>query len=231
MIFEAIVKDTYSRLLNKLYASPAILLASCVLGQDFAHSWTYRRVDGGGDSAYVLTNGAPFEPVLVGTVASTDFGGVGRTILVLRLPSHATHEMAEFFAKQISCLSDIAAARCELTADLECEDVIPWNYGDTTDLSRIHLHTYPETSVRRCTPTRCLDTMSLCASPSSSSCSTSSSSTLSSTDDHASSSAPQIEMGDLLAVQCKLTCRDFPRPDGRVVKVFSLYATKMEIII
>ncbi|KAJ7740126.1 hypothetical protein B0H16DRAFT_1729154 [Mycena metata] len=226
MIFAAIAKDIYSRLLDRIYASSSLLFAASVLDRDFVHKWTSRLPDGSGDSSYTLPDGTPFEPVFVGSVDSTEFGGAGLNV-VLGLPAHATDSMKKFFEKQLSSLTAVVAARCDLTPDVGCEDVIPWNYSPIAGVGRIHIFLRPGTPTRRCTPGRCLATG---PSPPSSACSTSSSSTLSSTDDYVTT-APEIECGDLLVVQCKMICRDFPRPDNLVVRVFSLYVTKVVVVV
>ncbi|KAJ7024243.1 hypothetical protein C8F04DRAFT_1270575 [Mycena alexandri] len=245
MIFAAIAKDIYSRLLDRIYASSSLLFAASILDRDFVHTWTGRRCNGSGDSLYTLHNGTPFEPGFVGSVDSADFGGVGSTV-VLRLPLYATERMTEFFEKQLSCLTSVVAARCELTPNVRCEDVIPWNYLSSSGVGRIHVSLRPDTPMskavcmpvawlrlwqtRRCTAGRCLDNSNTGLSPPSSVCSTSSSSTLSSTDDYTTSDS-EVRSRDLLIVQCKLTCRDFPRPNGLVVRVFSLDTTKIDIIV
>ncbi|KAJ7779995.1 hypothetical protein B0H16DRAFT_1711219 [Mycena metata] len=146
MIFAAIAKDIYERLLARIHASSSLLLAASELNRDFVHTWTHRTADGSGDSSYTLPDGAPFEPALIGSVDYTEFGGAGLNV-VLRLPPHATENMTQFFENQLSSLTSIVAARCDLTPDIVCEDVIPWNYSSSANSGRIHLFLRPDTPV------------------------------------------------------------------------------------
>ncbi|KAJ7018241.1 hypothetical protein C8F04DRAFT_1268533 [Mycena alexandri] len=230
MVLEIVLQDTYHRLLAKLLSSPAPLLGASALGRDFFHSWLLRRPTGSGCSAYLLPNNDSFHPMLLGTVATVDDSGSGVMSIVLRLPSGATFDMEDLFSKQISCLSNVVRARCDLTPEVACEDVIPFSYGDNTSDGRIHLSCCSDTIFRVSTPRHCLDGVLPSSDSASSSCSTSSSSTMSSTN-YFVSTAPKIEVADLLVVRCTMSCQDFPRPQELVMRVFSLVASDVILIV
>ncbi|KAJ7020681.1 hypothetical protein C8F04DRAFT_1274801 [Mycena alexandri] len=225
MFLEVIIKDVYLRLLNRLCQSPVLLLATSELGQDFVHRWVFRRPSGAGDSVYALPDGTSFEPLLVGSVESVD-----HRIIILRTPPYPTPEMESLFLKQLSCFDNAVNARCRLSPGVSCEDVIPWSYGSTVEDGRIHLLTSADTPIRSSAPHRCLDGLPFSVSPPSSVCSTSSSSTLSSTDDCAPVDT-EIKRGDLVVVRCDMSCRDFPRPKSRVMRVFTLRAIDIVVIV
>ncbi|KAJ7039431.1 hypothetical protein C8F04DRAFT_1255135 [Mycena alexandri] len=156
-MLQVLVEDLYSRILDRLASLPVFLLSASTLGLDFHHHWMGGSLNPGvgGTSAYILPDGSDFEPVLVGTVASLDYGGPDRLTVVLRLPPHPTPEMEAFFKTQAECLSSTVQARCDLTPLVLCEDVIPWVYGDTLETTRIHLSTSPDTVFERENPGRC----------------------------------------------------------------------------
>ncbi|KAJ7020412.1 hypothetical protein C8F04DRAFT_1275128 [Mycena alexandri] len=229
MLYKILVENVYCRLLHRLNASSALILGASVLGEDFVHAWRSRRVDGSGDSIYVLPNRGVFHPVIVGTVASADFTSSGAFAFTLRIPPHATPAMQALFYQQISCLASVVAARDGVNPDVRCEDTISWNYGTTSEDGSIHIVASDSTPVVLRTPGSCLQERARSRSTSSV-CSTSSSSTMSSTDECVPA-APLIKTGDLLVVRCQMTCREFPRPNSLVVRLFELSAIDVAVIV
>ncbi|KAJ7779034.1 hypothetical protein B0H16DRAFT_1711379 [Mycena metata] len=230
MVLEVIIQDVYVRLLERLMSSPALLLGPSVLGEDFVHSWRFRRADGSGLSTYVLPDNERFLPFLVGTVDVVDHAGSGAMTIVLRLPPHATLQLETLFSSQYSCLRDVARARCDLTPGVHCEDVITWNYTSEAGESLVHLYASRETSIHSSTPRHCIDHLADLGSCSSSTHSFASSSTMSSSDDCAP--APiTITSGDLLVVRSTLSCKDYPRSKNLIMRLFSLDATDLVVIV
>ncbi|KAJ7031314.1 hypothetical protein C8F04DRAFT_1262922 [Mycena alexandri] len=229
MVIPILVADVYGRLLRRLNAIPIMLLSASVLGEDFLHRWVRGspRSGVGGDSSYVSLDSIEFQPVLVGVVDEVELACPGQHRLVLKLPPHSTQQMERFFEKQLACLFSAVDERCALTPDVLCEDVIPWCYGDSFVNWRIHCVTAADVIIRRSSPARCL----LClSSDTSSAWSTNSSSTMCSTDE-ARSTPVCLDVGDLVVMKCRMSCRDFVRPGNSVIRVFTLRVTHLEVIV
>ncbi|KAJ7643141.1 hypothetical protein DFH06DRAFT_1333924 [Mycena polygramma] len=219
--------NLYSRLLERLFSIPVYILSVSALGRDFFARNTPSKC--GFDVHYVLPDDSdPFEPILVGTVKSVEYSQPGVANIVLSTPPHATHEMDVFYWNQVACLASVAVARFRSSSAIVLDDVIPWSNGPYDDLSSIYVLMESSTTVERnfagCS----------CRGPSSrhsraSSCSsTASSSTLSSTDVHP---PVTIQVGDLLALKCCMQCRDYSPSSSGVLRVFSISAIHIDVIV
>ncbi|KAJ7663750.1 hypothetical protein DFH06DRAFT_1128135 [Mycena polygramma] len=197
--------DLYSRLLDRLFSIPAYLLSVSALDRDFVARKTLTKH--GFDVHYVLPDGDAFEPVLMGTV---NFN------IVLTTPPYATHEMDVFYWNQVACLASVAVDRFRASSPIVLEDVIPWSDGPYDDLADIYVLVESSATVERNFPGCSCRDLSSRHSRASSCSSTASSSTLSSTD----LSAPvTIQVGDLLALKCRMQCRDYSPSASGVLRL------------
>ncbi|KAJ6450320.1 hypothetical protein C8R47DRAFT_1230326 [Mycena vitilis] len=218
--------DLYSRLLNRLFCIPAYLLSVSALDRDFMARKTLTKH--GFDVQYVLPDGDVFEPVLVGTVKSVEYTHPGSANIVLATPPYATHEMDVFYWNQVACLASVAVDRVRASSPVVLEDVIPWSDGPYDDLADIYVLVEPSATVEQNFPGCSCRDLSSRHSRASSCSSTASSSTLSSTD----LSAPvTIQVGDLLALKCRMQCRDYSPSASGVLRVFSISAVQVDVIV
>ncbi|KAJ6575712.1 hypothetical protein DFH09DRAFT_1078654 [Mycena vulgaris] len=234
MYQQFLVQASHRRLLNRLALTSLPLLAQSSLGQDFHERPPYASQRIGQHTRYISNSSCLFEPVLVGSVMSTSDDGAGWRTVELGLPALSDAAMEMFYRSQLACLSNVLAvdARWQ-NSSYTLEDIIPWTSFEASGVdgipSGVYLRIPPSTVSTRCTPARAFLSGD-CGSPSGSS---DSSSTLSSTDITAIGN--EFTVGDLLAVQCSLERRDFPRPSPPhlpvFVRVYNLVATRVEIVV
>ncbi|KAJ7168755.1 hypothetical protein C8R46DRAFT_1218141 [Mycena filopes] len=223
---DLIARDVQSRLLAALHNHPICLVSASVFGEDFVQH-VVGDATTGQDVRYLVPDCVSlYRGVLIPTCHG----------LELVLPPNSDERMASVFRAQVDCLRRVSCKREQASVrDLIVQTVHPWVLPCDPTVSgsqdRILVEVPETATVCRSTPQGVFTSPRLNTG---SDVSSGSSSTLSSGGD-LSQPAVLFAVGDLVAVQCRLFCRDFPctTPSGHRVfaRVYALRATRVELVV